>query len=72
MSHFTSGRRGFSDVAYPEGDLDVVDNSVLITMLHRENELRLSDGYQSAYRSAVSSGIHGFAKVSEEIQRQVR
>lgn len=73
MAHSTSGRCGFDEIKLnPQilAEQDITLDTV-ITMRKRENDLRLSEEYQRAYRDAVKSGFVGFIAVSRRIQHQV-
>lgn len=48
-----------------------VPKDVIIQMLKRENELRLSAETQAEYKLSHQDGFTGFVRVTENLQRQV-
>ena len=74
MTHPTSGKSGYSDYNdYPSSSSQQqgIEKDRLLKMLKHENDLRLSQRYQSKYKLALQEGFFGFVRVTEELQIEV-
>jgi hypothetical protein len=71
-----SGRIGYQDYScqYLQGEARYISvpKEIIVKMLQRENELRLSSKIQMKYKSALLlEGFAGFVRVTEDLQKQV-
>lgn len=82
MTHVTSGKLGYydySDYYSHSSSYSIqqrfqqinISKDIIIKMLKRENELRLSSEIQRKYKNSKNKGFQGFVDVTEELQKQV-
>lgn len=79
MAHSTSGRAGYDPLRLTDAqradikllfDQNILSNDIILQMLRRENEVRLSDEFQACYRKQRGD-VMGYANVTTLVQMKV-